>query len=121
MIEFLMGRAKYADLSPEHQGNANTIVTRVNELLEAFGEYRACNSGYRSKEDQARINPKAMKSKHLIAAAIDISDADGRLYKFCKDNPELAERIGLWFEERQGGWLHTQCLPPASGRRWFNP
>lgn len=116
-----MERITLAQLTPEQLGNANTIVPRVNELLEKFGEYRACNSGYRSAEDQKHINPRASKSKHLICAAIDLEDKDGRLNKFCKDNPELLKSIGLWCEERQGNWQHFQCLPPLSKKLWFFP
>jgi uncharacterized protein YcbK (DUF882 family) len=77
MDSYLKGRVKLTDLSDELIRNANTIVPRANELLERFGSYRACTSGYRSPSDQARINPKATHSKHLICAAIDIEDKDG--------------------------------------------
>lgn len=125
MDSFLQGRITIEALSPELCSNANTIVPKVNELLSHFGEYRACNSGYRSITDQQRINPKAMHSKHLICAAIDIEDQDGRLNKFCKDNPQILEDLGLFLEERQGGWQHFQCIAFNSYKpghsRWFFP
>lgn len=121
ITEFLMGRIAPEELTPEQMGNMNTIVPAANQLLDAFGEYRACNSGYRSSADQDRINPGAPHSKHLICAAIDLNDPDGKLNQFCKDNESLLESLGLWCEVRQGGWQHCQCIPPISGHRWFIP
>jgi len=121
--EFLMGRAKLDELTPEQVANMNTIIPRANDLLQAFGEYRKVNSGYRSPADQQRINPSAPKSKHLLCAAIDLSDPDGKLSAFVMANLPLVSRIGLWIENPQKtrGWVHIQCLPPKSGSRVFNP
>lgn len=123
MDEMLMGRITMAELTPEQVANINTLVPRVNELLEAFGEYRKVNSGYRSQADQQRINPSAPKSKHLLCAAVDLSDPDGKLAAFCMANLPLISKIGLWLENPQKtkGWVHAQCLPPKSGSRVFNP
>lgn len=119
--EYLMGRAKLEDLTPEQVGNCNIIVPRANEFLEAFGSYREITSGYRRAEDNAKVpHPKA-KSKHLICAAVDLEDKDAKLYNFARANEALLDKIGLWCEERQGGWLHLQCLPPKSGKRFFIP
>ena len=115
VTEFLMNRITPEELSPELMGNMNTIIPRANELLEDFGQYRKCNSGYRSSADQDRINPGAPHSFHLICAAIDLADEDGKLNEFCKNN------IGLWCEERQGEWQHVQCFPPKSGKIFFFP
>lgn len=135
VLEYLQSRAKMSDLPPEQVANLNTIVPRANELLETFGEYRGVNSGYRRLEDHLRIyKEKARKARvpfdvskvpmgsgHLTCRAIDLEDKDGRLYKFCKNNIPLLEKIGLWCEERQGGWLHCQIFKPRSGKRFFNP
>lgn len=121
--DFLMGRIKLEELSPELVANTNTIVPAANLLLEAFGEYRACNSGYRSSADQMRINPSAPKSKHMLCAAIDLEDKDGKLKKFCVNNLPLLEKLGLWMESPDSTptWVHVQCLSPKSGRRIFIP
>lgn len=113
MSDFLMGRVKLEDLSPELLGNANTIVPRANDLLSHFGEYRQCNSGYRSAADQARINPKATNSAHLTCQAIDIEDKDGKLKAFCLNNLKLLESIGLWMESPDATptWVHVQIRP----------
>lgn len=119
--EYLMGRIEYKDLTPEQVANMNTLIPKVNELLSRFGEYRKCNSGFRTLEDQKRINPKAMKSNHLTCCAIDLSDPDGKLHKWMKANPKVIEELDLYMEERQGGWQHIQIVCPRSQKRWFNP
>jgi hypothetical protein len=116
-----MGRIKLQDLPPEYQANVNTLIPKINELLERFGEYRKCNSGFRTIEDQKRINPKSMKSNHLTCSAIDLSDVDGKLNKWMKSNPKVIEELDIYMEERQGGWQHIQIVKPHSGNRWFNP
>lgn len=120
-----MDRVKLEDLSPEHCRNCNLTVTRANDLLEHFGFFRACTSGFRTMADQMRINPESPKSNHLKAAAIDLEDKDGALNRFCKANPKLLEEIGFWCEERRGNWQHLQIVPFGSYKpgltRWFIP
>lgn len=115
-----MGRIKPSQLTPEQTANMNTLIPAVNDLLEAFGEKRAVNSGYRSPEANAAAGGKK-KSNHLICAAIDLEDRDAALYNFCRKNEGLMEKLGLYAEERMGGWLHLQCVAPRSGRRFFLP
>jgi len=121
--QFLMNRILPKDLTPEQLINMGNIIPRANKLLEAFGEFRKVNSGYRSPADQAKINPKAPKSMHLRCAAVDLEDKDGKLKQFIKDNPNLLEDLGLWQEapESTPTWVHVQGLPPKSGNRVFIP
>lgn len=140
--EYLMGRAEVEDLTPlenltiEQIGNMNTLISRVNQFLEKFGSYRKVTSGIRSMADHKRIyaeiNAKRkakglapvkvpMNSKHLICAAVDLEDADGKLMAFARANTKLLRDLGLWCETRQGGWLHMQIFPPKSGALFFNP
>lgn len=123
VIEYLMGRVKMEDLTDEQVRNLNTIVPAANALLEKFGEYRKVTSGYRSQEDQMRINPSAPKSKHLLCAAVDLEDKDGKLKAWCMANLKVLSLIGLWMESPKSTptWVHVQCIPPKSGNRVFNP
>lgn len=136
VINYLGTDAKLEDLPDEHVRNVNTLVPKINEFLEAFGSYREIASGYRTKAHHERvyaeINTKRAKqklplvsipwgSKHLVGAAIDLEDKDAKLYNFTRANVKLLESLGLWCEERQGGWLHVQCYPPKSGKRFFIP
>ncbi len=118
--EFLMGRIKPSQLTPEQLGNMNTLLPAINDFLEAFGEKREVNSGYRSLEDNAAAGGKK-KSNHLVCAAIDLFDVDAKLYNFARCNEGLLEKLGLYCEERQGNWLHLQIFAPRSGRRFFLP
>lgn len=120
VLEYMMGRIKPEELTAEQTGNMNTLIPRVNQFLEAFGEKRAVNSGYRSPEANAAAGGKK-KSNHLVCAAIDLEDKDAKLYNFARKNEELLADLGLWCEERMGGWLHMQCVAPKSGKRFFLP
>lgn len=108
-------------LTPEQETNIKILHERMNKVRSAYGKPMTVTSGVRSEADQARINPKAPKSNHLKGAACDIADSNGELYKWCKENESLLVEIGLWLEERQGGWQHFQIVPPKSGKRWFMP
>lgn len=123
MQDFLMGRTKLEDLTPEQLGNANTIVPKANELLEKFGEFRKCNSGFRSAADQMRINPKAPHSAHTQACAIDLEDADGKLKAWLKANLNVLDELNLYMEAPSSTptWVHIQAIPPKSGHRIFIP
>ncbi len=115
-------------LSPELQGNANTLIPKVNELLSQFGEYRKVNSGLRSLEHHLeiyRIKNEARKSKglpelkvpmnsaHLSAQAVDLEDADRELTKWCLLNLKILEECGLWMEDPNSAttWVHLQIRP----------
>lgn len=123
VTEYLMGRAKVEELSSELLGNLNTIVPRANELLEAFGEYRGVNSGYRRPADNAQVASPKAKSPHLVCAAVDLEDKDRKLSEFCLNNLDLLEKIGLWMEDVKSTptWVHVQCYAPRSGHRVFEP
>lgn len=108
-------------ITPEVDENLKTLMARINIVRAAYGVPMTVTSGLRSIADQARINPSAPKSNHLIGAAVDIADGDGKVYDWCKANEQVLVDAGLWCEERQGGWQHFQIFPPKSGKRWFQP
>lgn len=137
VLEYL-GSTELASLPPEHIANLNTLIPKVNELLSRFGEYRKCNSGYRSMEEHlaiyARINARRkaqglperripMSSRHLSAAAIDLEDRDGKLKAWLLNNVKVLEELGLYCEHPDDTptWAHIQTTKPASGRRFFKP
>lgn len=122
---YWMGRdAKYPDaMTPEIEGNAIELLTRVNLLLESFGHERKVNSGWRPPEVNAKTAGSALKSKHMTGQAIDLADPDGDLDQWCLDNESELVRLGLWLEHPAStrGWTHLQSIPPKSGRRIFYP
>lgn len=106
--------------TPEQEANLGTLLARINEIRQLWGRPMIVTSGLRSEADQARINPGAPKSNHLIGAACDIVD-DGKLRVWLKSNPGVLEHAQLWCEEGTIGWIHFQIYPPKSHRRWFIP
>lgn len=123
--EILKGRAKLADLEPEVQDNIKTLHERINVIRKAYGKPMIVNSGLRRPQDQPKN--AAIKSNHLIGAAIDIDDDEkGTLWNWVKDNLKLLQEVGLWIEDPRwthgnGSWLHFQVVPPKSGKRIYIP
>lgn len=125
LSDFFMGRDKKypEELTDELRWNAASTVDRVNQLLEAFGEHRNVNSGWRPAAVNAGVPNAAKKSKHMTCQACDLSDDDGSLDAWCMANLGALERIGLWLEHPDSTprWAHVQIIPPNSGKRVFIP
>jgi hypothetical protein len=116
--------AKFPDeLTDDLRWNAASTVDRVNQLLEAFGESRKVNSGWRPAVVNAATPNAAKRSKHMTCEACDLSDVVGSLDAWCMQNLEALERIGLWMEHpsKTPGWAHVQIVAPRSGLRVFHP
>lgn len=121
-------------LPKDQQDNLVKLLEAVNIIRAAWGKAMVITSGYRSMADHLRIykakgitdkSKIPMKSKHLVCAAVDVSDPDLALTKWLKEHPELLEKAGLFCEAGNANWVHFQCLPFGSyksgGTRWFNP
>jgi len=116
----------------ELENNLSELLLKINKVRALYGLPMVVTSGFRSMEDHIRIYKNKgitdkskipMKSKHLFAQAVDISDPDKKLQKWIKDHIKEMEEIGLWFEsfDATPNWVHFQILPPASGNRFFKP
>lgn len=107
--------------------NLATLLERMNEIRGAYGKPMIITSGLRSDEQQAGLiaqgKSNAKHSKHCAGLACDVLDEHGELKKFCLDNVKVLERIGLWCEDFAftKNWVHFQCTPPMSGKRFFIP
>jgi hypothetical protein len=110
-------------LTPEQTQNQATLLVAINVIRTAWGKPMTVTSGVRSPEDQWNINPGAPQSKHLLGAACDILDRDGALAAWVTANESLLAKAALWCEDTRytKGWVHFQCLPPKSGKRFFVP
>ena len=110
-------------LTPEQEQNQEKLLVAMNKVREKWGNPMIVTSGVRSEIDQMYINPKAMHSNHIKGAAVDILDKDGTLKAWCLKNEELFVEVGLWMEDFASTptWVHFQCVPPRSGKRWFKP
>jgi uncharacterized protein YcbK (DUF882 family) len=120
--------------TPEIDANLLDLLDKVNAVLTAIGGAYYVTSGLRTIADQKRIYADIarkkglglayrvpMGSQHLFGCAVDIADADGKLYEFCLDNIQLLERVGIWCEAGTVGWTHMQSKAPGSGNRFFKP
>ena len=129
----LMSGFDFDSLPSNQQYNIGVLLDRVNKIRTLWNKPMIVTSGYRSMEhhlaiyaakgitDQSKI---PMKSKHLIGAAVDISDPDGSLKKFVKNNNyKVLEDAMLWMEDESTthGWLHVQIFAPMSSKREFMP
>lgn len=107
--------------------NLRTLCARLNIIRKAWGKPMIVTSGLRSEKQQQELikagKSTATKSKHLQGLAADIADEDGSLAKWILENVKLLERACLWCEDPKytPGWLHFQCSPPNSGKRFFKP
>ncbi len=123
--DYFMGREKKYpnELTGELLSNASVLVVKVNELLDAFGEHRSVNSGWRPAAVNSAVPNAAPKSKHMTCQACDLSDDDGRLDAWCMANLPMLERFGLWLEHPDSTprWCHVQSIPPKSLKRVFIP
>jgi hypothetical protein len=120
-------------LTKDQQANLKVLHRAMNLVRHKYGKPMIVSSGVRTIDDHKRIymekatkqgikNPRIpMGSKHLSAQAVDIADKDGSLYRWCKDNEAVLVEANLYCEEGTSGWVHFQCVAPASGNRWFKP
>jgi uncharacterized protein YcbK (DUF882 family) len=100
MITFkeILGNHLLSEVPHQHQLNIENLVTKMNLVRAVWAKPMLITSGYRSMQDHLRIysqlaaqrgvafDPKKvpMKSRHLSGDAVDISDPDGKLFKWCK-------------------------------------
>jgi len=113
------------DLSIAEQHNLEDLQRRINIIRAAWGKPMTVTSGFRTEQDQLRINPKAPNSKHRLGCAVDIAD-DGSLKAWLKgEGAKYLDQADLYCEEGTTGWVHFQSRPfgsyHAGGTRWFNP
>ena len=106
-----------------HQHNLSDLLAKINVIRKAYGKPMTVTSGYRSMQDQLRINPKAPNSKHLSGQACDIADSNGELREWVLLNLQLCKDVGLWLEDPRytKGWIHFSTVPPKSNKRIFIP
>lgn len=131
-LKELLGKLEFKDLPKDHQGNIMILLERINRIRSAYNKSMIVTSPYRSMADHLRIYKEKgitdpakipMKSRHLYGQAVDISDPNRELQKWCKANEALLVTIGLWMEDFSAtpNWCHFQTEPPKSGKRWFLP
>ncbi len=120
--EMLHGH-KESDITDDIKANMFDLLARVNVLRVAYGKPLQVTSGIRTYKDQARVNPHAMKSAHMVGKAIDIYDPEGEFKEWILVNRYYLEEQDLYCENFNytDGWVHIQSRPVASGNRFFIP
>lgn len=126
----ILGKYKESDIKPEHLPNLKELHEKIQKIRTAYGKPMTITNCYRSMEHHLRIYKDKgitdirripMKSKHLEGKALDVSDPDGKLMAWAKDNVKTLEEVGIWCEDGTKGWLHCQTSPPKSKKRFFMP
>jgi hypothetical protein len=125
--QYLMGRDVADPIDEEQRLNALHLLSRVNELLEQFYSEnphvakRTITSGYRPSSINAKVGG-AKKSKHMLCAAVDLSDSDRKLSEWLK-NTDILVKYDLYMEDKASTptWVHLQIIPPGSKNRVFKP
>ena len=80
------------------QQHLEVLLKAVNALRDAWGKPLIVTSGYRTAADQARINPKVARSRHMTGDAVDFKDSEGTLYAWAFANQHSLDQCGLWGE-----------------------
>lgn len=128
MFELLSGN-KLEDQSPEIQKNLTDYLIVINKFRAIYGKAMICTSGLRTQQHHIDIYKELAKqrgltfditkvpmgSKHLKGQAADWSDPDGSLYKYCEDNLQLLEDLGIFIELKDDQKrVHIQSVPYGS-------
>lgn len=123
-------------VTKDQEENSLILLERINKVRIKWAKAMLVTSGLRSLEDHIRIYKELaekhnkefdeskvpMGSQHLKFAAVDISDPDGSLYEWCKENEAFLVEVGLWCEIKDSEKrVHFQIYAPKSGDRFFRP
>lgn len=133
----ILGKNRLEDQSQEIQDNLKVLHYRINIVRKIWRKPMIVTSALRTMDDHIRIYKNIAKRKgvefdidkvpmgsnHLKGRAIDIYDPNRELQNWIKENMDVMEAIGFWFEsfDHTPNWTHWQIVPPRSGRRFFVP
>lgn len=120
MSEVLMGRAKFEELPEELQQNGRDLLIKLNKFRAEYGSPMHVSSGYRPADINKAIGGGS-KSAHMTLEACDFADADGKIYEFIKNDPDVLVRCELYMEDPRWAttWVHLQNRPAS--KRIFVP
>lgn len=131
MKELLSNQCEYKDVTGDVRRNLDELFIKMNKVREKYGKPMTVTSGLRTIKHHLNIYarkgiypPKVpMKSNHLFGRACDIADGNKEFKKWCLENIEFLEEVGLWMEDFSATptWVHFQINPPKSGNRFFKP
>lgn len=112
-------------LTQTQDENVTKLIVVMRCIRAEYGLPMRVTSGFRTQEDELRIDPAHPDSLHTKGAAVDIydPDPDRRLWSWCIGQMEFLVKLGVWLEERlyTPNHVHFQIYPPRSGNRIFKP
>lgn len=99
------------------------LLERINKIRDQYNVPMIVNSGYRTPAINDATANSGQNSWHLKCAAVDIADADCKLWNWVVQNLQLCKDLGLWMEHKcwTPTWTHFQIYPPGSDHRIFVP
>lgn len=132
LSEILKDQCTIDELDEATKKNIYELLDKINKVRERYGYPMIVTSGYRTLKHHLEIYKKKgvtdkskipLKSNHLTGCAVDISDPNRKLQKWCLENVGILASIGLWMEDFKytPTWCHFQVVPPKSGKRFFIP
>lgn len=112
-------------LTKEQTDNLTELARRITLLEELMERTFTVNSGFRTKMDQLKINPRNPNSSHCTGQAVDLDDKDGSIYDFLINNPDFTIKLDFYIEQStytktaKSRWVHIQSRPTIN--RFFVP
>lgn len=110
-------------LTDSEYQNLYDLASKLTELEKDCPYEFHVNSGYRTVEEQHRVDPNHPQSAHIFGCAVDLEDYDFELWYWLVDNINTVKMLGLYLEDEfaDSGHVHIQSIPPKSGRIIFEP
>jgi hypothetical protein len=110
-------------ISEETEENLCVLAAALTKLEASYGKPFLIDSGYRTQDEQHRIDPAHPNSAHCEGLALDAGDMDGNLWTWLVDHLDLVIGLELYLESKvyTPSWVHITTRPPASSNRIFIP
>lgn len=119
------------EITEDVEKNAKILIAKVSHLLSMI-PYEGpiiITSGFRPKSYNKKIGGST-NSHHCWGNAIDLSDPDETIGRWCQNNIAYLRENGLYIEslcvthkseKPSGKWTHIQTKAPKSGSQIFLP
>lgn len=116
----------YGDVLTEAQeNNVRHLLIVMNRIRAEYGMPMRITSGFRSYDEEMRIDPQHPDSLHTRGMAVDVYDPDPErhIWTWCVDHLDFLVEQGVWLESRvySKDHVHFQTAAPHSGKRIFIP
>lgn len=134
LLQYFGPWMNHPDATPAKQANAQRLLDAVNSLMayaEEHGIEFKINPSTDSQVSGTRLGgfrpilstTGAARSSHKEGLAVDIYDPDDEIDKWCLDNLDRLEKVGIYLEhpDYTTTWSHWTIRKPGSGNRVFYP